>query len=85
MLMKPVINNNGTSREAMIKMRLDANRAVHAAMKALQELSPHGRDYLGNNDAWQRDRDIYVARFAALDAMSNDLMEEAVSIMEGAA
>jgi hypothetical protein len=32
MLMKPVINNNGTSRKAMIKMRLDANRAVHAAM-----------------------------------------------------
>ena len=85
MIMHPVINNNGTSRDEMIQMRIKANRALHAAMKALQELSPHGRDYLGNNEAWQRDRDIFVARFAALDAMSNELMEEAVSIMEGAA
>jgi hypothetical protein len=83
--MQPVINHNGTSREAMIQMRLDARHAVHAAMKAMQELSPHGRDYLGNNEAWQRDRNIYVARFAALDAMANDLMNEAVSIMESAA
>jgi hypothetical protein len=83
MIMHPVINNNGTSRDEMIKMRLKAKRAVNAAMEALQELSPHGRDYLGNNEAWQADRAIHVARFAALDAMANDLIDEAVSIMEG--
>jgi hypothetical protein len=82
MIMHPIINNNGTSREELIQMRLAAKRALHAAMKSLQELSPHGRDYLGNNEAWKADRAIHVARFTALDAMANDLMEEAVSIME---
>ena len=40
MIMHPGINNNGTSRDEMIQMRIKANRALHAAMKALQELSP---------------------------------------------
>jgi hypothetical protein len=33
MIMHPVINNNGTSRDEMIQMRIKAKRALHAAMK----------------------------------------------------
>ena len=52
------------------------------SMKAMQELSPHGRDYLGNNETWQADRMIHIARFSALDAMANDLIDEALSLRE---
>ena len=65
-------------------MRIEARRAIHEALRALQELSPHGRDYIGDRDAWKRDSDIYCERFRILDAMANDLMDEAVAIMESA-
>jgi hypothetical protein len=82
-IMQPIVNINGTSRDDLVKMRIEARRAVHEALRALQELSPHGRDYIGNRDAWKRDSDIYCERFRILDAMANDLLDEGVAIMEG--
>jgi hypothetical protein len=80
--MNPIPNLNGTSREALISARVKAHIALCDAMHALQELSPHMRDYLGNNEAWQADRAIHTARFSALDTMSNDIMDEAVSLQD---
>jgi hypothetical protein len=82
-IMQPIVNINGTSRDNLVKMRIEARRAIHEALRALQELSPHGRDYIGNRDAWKRDSDIYCERFRILDAMANDLLDEGVAIMEG--
>jgi hypothetical protein len=82
-IMQPIVNINGTSRDELVKMRIEARRAIHEALRALQELSPHGRDYIGNRDAWKRDSDIYCERFRTLDAMANDLLDEGVAIMEG--
>lgn len=83
-IMHPIANLNGTSREQLIDTRLAAVRALRDAMKAMQELSPHMRDYLGNSgiEAWQADRTIHIARFSALDAMANDLIDEALSLRE---
>ena len=81
-IMHPIANLNGTSREQLIDTRLAAVRALRDAMKAMQELSPHGRDYLGNNETWQAYRMIHAARFGALDAMANDLIDEALSLRE---
>lgn len=82
-IMQPIVNINGTSRDELVKMRIEARRAIHEALRALQELSPHGRDYIGDRDAWKRDSDIYCERFRTLDAMANDLLDEGVAIMEG--
>ncbi len=82
-IMQPIVNINGTSRDELVKMRIEARRAIHEALRALQELSPHGRDYIGDRDAWKRDSDIYRERFRILDAMANDLLDEGVAIMEG--
>ncbi len=79
-MMNPIPNLNGTSREALVSMRVKACVALNEAMKALQELSPHMRDYLGSNEAWEADRAIHVARFAALDAMTNEVMQEAYEL-----
>ncbi len=80
MLMNPVINLNGSSREALCRDRMVARNAILDAMKALQETAPHGRDYF-DHDTWAADRAVYVQRFAALDAIANALMEEALAIM----
>jgi hypothetical protein len=81
-IMHPIANLNGTSREELIMVRVKAYNALRDAMKAMQELSPHMRDYLGNQETWQADRNIHIARFSALDAMSNDIMDEALSLQE---
>jgi hypothetical protein len=81
-IMHPIANLNGTSREELIMVRVKAYNALRDAMKAMQELSPHMRDYIGNQEAWQADRNIHIARFSALDAMSNDIMDEALSLQE---
>ena len=81
-IMHPIANLNGTSREELIMVRVKAYNALRDAMKAMQELSPHMRDYIGNQETWQADRNIHIARFSALDAMSNDIMDEALSLQE---
>jgi hypothetical protein len=81
-IMHPIANLNGTSREELIMVRVKAYNALRDAMKAMQELSPHMRDYLGNQETGQADRNIHIARFSALDAISNDLMDEAPSLQE---
>lgn len=78
--MNPVPNLNGTSREALINARLDARDALLAAMEKLGEMFPHGRDYLGNHEARQRDLHIHNERIRALDAVICDLMDEAVAL-----
>jgi hypothetical protein len=81
-IMHPIANLNGTSREELIMVRIKAYDALRDAMKAMQELSPHMRDYLGNQETWQADRNIHIARFSALDAMANDIMDEALSLQD---
>ena len=81
-MMHPISNLNGTSRDELIAMRLKAHEALRGAMQALQDLNPHMRDYLGNQEIWQADRTIHAERFKALDAMANDIMDEAVSLSE---
>jgi hypothetical protein len=81
-IMHPIANLNGTSREELIMVRVKAYNALRDAMKAMQELSPHMRDYIGNQETWQADRNIHIARFSALDAMANDIMDEALSLQD---
>jgi len=81
-IMKPIVNINGTSREELIEQRIDARRAVTALMETLQHMAPNGRDYIGNQEAFDRDRAIYRERFAALDALYNTLLDEALNIQD---
>ncbi len=81
MMMNPVVNLNGSSRDELIRARVAARDAILAAMQALQETAPHGRDYF-DHDTWAADRAVYVQRFAALDAIANALLDEAVAVME---
>jgi hypothetical protein len=41
----PVININGTSADELMRVHIEACEALRAAIKALQETTPHGRDF----------------------------------------
>lgn len=41
----PQLNINGTDRNDLIALYLDAKRALERAAEALSSASPHGRDY----------------------------------------
>lgn len=81
-IMHPIANLNGTSREELIMARVKAYNALRDAMTAMVDLYPHMRDYLGNQEAWQADRDIYNARFYAVYGIANDIMDEAISLRD---
>jgi hypothetical protein len=79
-IIQPIINNNGTSRQSMVDYRIAIGDALRDTMVAMQEIKPNGRDYIGHLDEYLRDREIYDARYRALDAIYNDVMEEALHI-----
>ena len=79
-LMKPIINLNGTTVSALVDARIGAREACLKLMEALFATAPHGRDYVGNSAAYNRDLAIYRARFAVLDGLYNVLVEEALAI-----
>ena len=81
-IMKPIISISGTSRQELIDQRIEAGRALMALMKTMSNMVPNGRDYIGQNEAYERDRSIHRQRFAILDAMHNNLMEEALHIRD---
>jgi len=83
--MNPSVNINGTSREALVDARRDAFEAIHAAMNALRETMPHGRDYVGRAHQFSVDRAIYIERHAVLSKLSEDLMDEALAIQNAGA
>lgn len=80
-MIKPIININGTSPDELIQTRRKAIEALDNAMKALQEMTPNGRDYPGNQELCRADRQLHYSRFAQLDAMRNCIVDEAVEIM----
>lgn len=80
-LMKPILNLNGTSAQALVDARIEARAACQGLMKAIAETAPNGRDYIGNLEAYERDLDIYRARFAAIDKLYNALEDEAMLII----
>jgi len=77
----PVVNMNGATKQSLIECRQDAYRALHDAMKALQECSPHGRDYqTAQAGEYEVARKRYIERFSLLDRMANELSYEAIEI-----
>lgn len=80
-MIRPTLNINGTGAEELIQTRRNVIEALDAAMRALQEMTPNGRDYPGQQDRCRTDRELHYSRFAQLDAMRNQIMDEALEIM----
>lgn len=41
----PTVHLNGTSKDELLKLQLDARSAVQEALRALARATPHGRDF----------------------------------------
>jgi hypothetical protein len=81
-MLRPTLNINGTSADDLIEPRRDAYDALQAAIKALQQVTPNGRDYPGDNDQCVADRQTHYTRLAAITAIATEIVAEAVLIKE---
>jgi hypothetical protein len=81
-MIRPTLNINGSSADDLIQPRIAAYDALQAAIKALQQVTPNGRDYPGDNDRCVADRQAHYDRLAALQAIATEIVAEAVLIKE---
>ena len=81
-MITPTLNINGSSADDLIQPRIAAIAALQAAIKALQQVTPNGRDYPGDNDQCVADRRAHYNRLAALQAIATEIVAEAVLIKE---
>ncbi len=79
-MINPTININGTSADDLIEPRKAAYDALKTAIRALQQVTPNGRDYPGDNDQCVQDREWHYARLKALDIIAAEIVAEAVAI-----
>ena len=81
-MITPTLNINGSSADDLIQPRIAAYDALQDGIKALQQVTPNGRDYPGDNDRCVADRQAHYDRLAALHAIAAEIVAEAVLIKE---
>ena len=79
-LITPKININGSSAEDLINPRIEADRLIGEVISALQQATPNGRDYPGDNNACVADRELHYERIKALRSLQDTLFQEALTI-----
>jgi len=81
-VIRPIININGSSAFDLIDQRRHAMDALLEAIDALKQLTPNGRDYPGHYDRCIADRDTHFDRLAALHTLREELLDEALYIQQ---
>jgi len=81
-LIMPSVHANGTSKEALVRQHLAVMEAATALLMALEEGTPHGRDYPrgGHREA----HDAWWERVEAVERLRADIEMQAMKItLEG--
>ena len=78
----PTLNLNGSSADDLIQPRIAAYDALQDAIKALQQVTPNGRDYPGDIDRCTIDRNAHYDRLNTLHVMAAEIVAEGVAIRE---
>ena len=81
-MIRPTLNPNGSSAADLIDPRRDAMDHLMDAIEALKQVTPNGRDYLGDTLACVADRNIHFDRLAALHTLREQLLDEALHIQQ---
>lgn len=81
-MIRPIININGSSADDLTHPRIAAYDALQAALKALQQVTPNGRDYPGDNDKCVADRQAHYDRLAVITAIAAGISGEGFAINE---
>jgi hypothetical protein len=79
-MIRPIINNNGTNALDLIDGRRNAMDLIDEVIDTLKQLTPNGRDYLGDRDRLIADRELHFDRLAALHKLREELLDEALHI-----
>lgn len=81
-MIRPVLNINGTGALDLINPRRDAMALINEVIEALKQVTPNGRDYIGDNDRCLADRTTHFDRLAALHTLREELLDEALHIKQ---
>ena len=81
-MIRPILNINGSSAFDLIDQRRHAMDALLEAIDALKQCTPNGRDYPGHYDRCLNDRETHFDRLAALHALREELLDEALHIQQ---
>jgi hypothetical protein len=81
-MITPTLNINGSSADDLIEPRIAAYDALRDVIKTLAQVTPHGRDYLGDNDRFAADYVAHYDRLNALHKIAAEIVAEAVNIQE---
>jgi hypothetical protein len=81
-MITPTLNLNGSSADDLIDPRMAAYGALRDAIKALQQVTPNGRDYPGDNDQCVTDRGSHYIRLKAINTIAAEIIAEALAIKE---
>lgn len=80
----PRVNLNGTSRDALAEQYRVAHRAIGAAIDAMCQATPHGRDYqtlpAGSYESARAEHD---ARLTKLVSVKNEIEAIALHVIDG--
>jgi hypothetical protein len=79
-MIRPILNNNGTNALDLIDGRRNAMDLIDEVIDTLKQVTPNGRDYLGDRDRLIADRNLHFDRLAALHTLREELLDEALHI-----
>ena len=83
-MIQPIVNINGTDARELVQHRRDAVTAIDKLLDVLKQVAPNGRDYPGEQDRCQSDRQTHFDRLRDLGALRDALTREAVGILNQA-
>jgi hypothetical protein len=81
-MIRPTLNPNGSSAFDLMNPRRNAMILIDEVIEALKQVTPNGRDYLGDIERLVVDRNTHFDRLAALHTLRNELLDEAVHIYQ---
>jgi hypothetical protein len=84
-MIRPILNNNGTDALDLINPRRNAMALIDDVIDALKQVTPNGRDYIGDTNRLTADRSLHFDRLAALHTLREELLDEALYIQKEAA
>lgn len=77
----PIVHNNGTSKNQLLRAICDANQALDATLTALAQTAPNMRDYY-LTDNFKQAANEYSERMQQIRKIQNEIMEIAENIAD---
>ena len=80
----PIVNLNGTSKEELLRLHIDAMHALESAATAMMKVTPHGRDFqtAGSVEVYRQAKADHLRRVNLLWSIHKELEEIALNISE---